>query len=117
MISPVVTMDVEQFEDLVGQALDSIPPDLGAATENVAVVVDAQSPPGRLLGLYQGVPLTQRGVSYGGTSPDRITIYMATVLAICQTNQDVVDEVRRVVIHEVGHHFGIDDERLRELGW
>jgi len=117
MISGMVAITVQQFEDLVADALDGLPADLGEAMENVAVMVDSQSPPGRLLGLYEGIPLTKRGVSYSATAPDRITIYMATVCATCQTTEEVVDAVRRVVIHEVGHHFCIDDKRLRELGW
>ena len=108
---------VPEFEELVRDALDGIPADLGAAMENVAVVVDDDSPPGRLLGLYQGVPLTGRGSSYSASMPDRITIYMATICRACRTRQEVVDLVRKTVIHEVGHHFGIDDDRLKELGW
>ena len=78
----VVAMSVEQFEELVANALDAIPSELGAAMENVAVLVDDHSPPGPLLGLYQGIPLTSRGAHYSATTPDRITIFMAT---ICQT--------------------------------
>ena len=110
-------MTVEQFGELVADALDGIPAELGTAMENVAVVVDEVSPPGRLLGLYEGVPLTQRGSHYSATMPDRITIYMATVCAACTTRQEVIEMVRKTVIHEVGHHFGIDDRRLKELGW
>jgi len=117
MISPMVTMTTEQFEELVAQALDRIPADLGAAMENVAVVVDSVSPSGRLLGLYEGVPLTKRGVHYSASMPDRITIYMATILQDCESHHEVVELVRRTVVHEVGHHFGIDDQRLKELGW
>jgi predicted Zn-dependent protease with MMP-like domain len=113
----MVTISVAEFEKLVGDALDAIPAELGAAMENVAVVVDDLSPPGRLLGLYEGVPLTSRGAHYSATAPDRITIYMATICQACRTDQDVIEMVRRVVIHEVGHHFGIDDERLEQLGW
>jgi predicted Zn-dependent protease with MMP-like domain len=113
----VISMSVAQFEGLVANALDAIPADLGAAMENVAVMVDAHSPPGGLLGLYEGIPLTSRGAHYSATTPDRITIYMATVCQMCQTVEDVVRMVRKVVIHEVGHHFGIDDNRLEELGW
>jgi predicted Zn-dependent protease with MMP-like domain len=113
----MVTMSLEQFEELVASALDGIPAELGAAMENVAVVVDDHSPPGRLLGLYEGVPLTSRGAHYSAVTPDRITIFMATICEGCQTAQEVVQVVRRVVIHEVGHHFGIDDNRLQELGW
>ena len=113
----MVTMTVEEFEELVANALDGIPADLGAAMENVAVVVDDASPPGQLLGLYQGIPLTRRGVSYSASMPDRITIYMATICRACQTRQEGVDLVRKTGIHEGGHHFGIDDKRLNELGW
>jgi predicted Zn-dependent protease with MMP-like domain len=113
----MVTVSVEDFEDLVTRALDAIPERLRASMDNVAVVVDDQSPPGRLLGLYEGVPLTSRGNHYTASSPDRITIYMATICGVCQTQADVVAMVRKTVIHEVGHHFGIDDRRLEELGW
>jgi len=113
----MVDISVEQFEELVAAALDGIPADLGAAMDNVAVMVDSDSPPGRLLGLYQGVPLTSRGSHYSATTPDRITIYMAAICRSCQTESEVVEAVRRVVIHEIGHHFGIDDRRLEELGW
>ena len=70
-----------------------------------------------LLGLYEGVPLTERTHTYSAVLPDRITIYRHAICAICHSEQQVVDEVRRTVIHEVGHHFGIDDARLHELGW
>ena len=72
---------------------------------------------GRLLGLYEGVPLTRRGNHYSASTPDRITIYMATICGACQTTREVVELVRKTVIHEIGHHFGIDDQRLKELGW
>ena len=117
MISGVVTMRLEQFEELVASALDGIPAEFGTAMENVAVLVDDLSPPGRLLGLYEGVPLTERGAHYSATSPDRITVYMAAICARCESSYEVVELVRRTVIHEVAHHFGIGDERLRELGW
>jgi predicted Zn-dependent protease with MMP-like domain len=117
MMSGVITMPVEQFEALVADALDGIPDELGRAMENVAVVVDDLSPSGRLLGLYEGVPLTRRGNHYSASTPDRITIYMATICEACRTTRDVVELVRKTVIHEIGHHFGIDDQRLEELGW
>jgi predicted Zn-dependent protease with MMP-like domain len=113
----VITVPLERFEQLVADALDSIPEELGSLMENVAVVVDDESPPGPLLGLYQGIPLTKRGISYSATSPDRITIFMASICRQCDTAEEVVSLVRKVVIHEVGHHFGIGDARLRELGW
>jgi predicted Zn-dependent protease with MMP-like domain len=113
----MVTMSSEQFEELVATAIDGIPADLRSGMENVAVVVDELSPPGRLLGLYQGIPLTRRGNDYSASMPDRITIFMATICSSCQTTEEVVEVVRKTVIHEIGHHFGIDDKRLDELGW
>ena len=113
----MVEVTTERFEELVGDALDSLPEALGAAMENVAVFVDGIAPPGGLLGLYEGIPLTQRGTSYSAAMPDRITIFQRAICRFCDTEQDVVDAVRRTVIHEVAHHFGIDDDRLDELGW
>jgi predicted Zn-dependent protease with MMP-like domain len=107
----------ERFEQLVSDALDGIPEELGEYMENVAVFVEDHAPQANLLGLYQGVPLTARGTSYSGTMPDRISIYRSTICGICNTEEEVVEQVRRTVIHEVGHHFGIGDRRLRELGW
>jgi predicted Zn-dependent protease with MMP-like domain len=112
----VVTLSRQEFEGLVADALDDIPPELASAMDNVVVQVDDESPPGRLFGLYQGVPLTRRG-HYSGSMPDRITIFKETICQVCATQDDVVRQVRRTVIHEVGHHFGISDARLRELGW
>ena len=117
MLLAMVTMPVDEFEELVDRAFTDIPPDLLSNIENVAVVIDDASPPGRLLGLYEGVPLTKRGNSYSATIPDRITIYMATICASCSSPEEVQALVRKTVIHEVGHHFGIDDRRLHELGW
>jgi len=107
----------ERFEQLVADALDGIPEELGKYMENVGVFVEDVPPDPNLLGLYQGVPLTARGISYSGTLPDRISIYRSTICAISNTEDEVVEQVRRTVIHEVGHHFGISDRRLRELGW
>lgn len=106
-----------RFEELVAEALDALPDELGGLMDNVAVIVDHDTPPGELFGLYEGIPLTSRD-DYGGLAlPDRITIYRRTVCDACRTEAEVEDQVRRTVIHEVGHHFGIDDERLHELGW
>ncbi|HVB91585.1 MAG TPA: metallopeptidase family protein [Acidimicrobiales bacterium] len=113
----MITMAVEEFEVLVVDALNGIPAELRAAMENVALVVDDFSPPGGLLGLYEGVPLTRRGNNYSASMPDRITIYMATICRACESTQEVVDMVRKTVIHEVGHHFGIGEHRLKDLGW
>lgn len=112
-------IDVEpaQFEDMVAAALDSLPEDLGRLMRNVAVTVEHGPGPPGLLGLYQGIPLTSRTSQYAGVLPDRITIYRRAICAICSTEDEVVEQVRRTVIHEVAHHFGIDDARLTELGW
>ena len=112
----MVTLSSDEFEQLVANALDAIPPELLSAMENVVVQVDDFSPAGNLFGLYQGVPLTHRG-RYSGSMPDRITIFKETICAYCATPHEVERQVRKTVIHEVGHHFGIGDARLRELGW
>ena len=111
-------MSRRRFDELVADALDTIPPELTRAMDNVVVLVDdrnADDP--ALLGLYEGVALTERTSDYGGVLPDRITIYQQAICGICDTEEEVADQVRRTVIHEVAHHFGIDDERLAELGW
>ena len=102
---------------MVGEALDGLPQELAALMSNVAITVEHNRGPKNLLGLYHGVPLTQRTTSYSGVLPDRITIYRQAICALCQSEDEVLDQVRRTVVHEVGHHFGIDDARLRQLGW
>jgi predicted Zn-dependent protease with MMP-like domain len=113
----VIEVEPERFDAMVGQALDGLPPELGKLMSNVAVVVEHERGPRGLLGLYRGIPLTRRTTSYAGVLPDRITIYRRAICAICSTDDEVVEQVRRTVVHEVGHHFGIGDARLRELGW
>jgi len=113
----VVEVDPARFEVMVSEALDGIPVELGELMSNVAVTVQHERGPAGLLGLYQGVPLTRRSSFYAGALPDRITIYRRAICAICRSEAEVVEQVRRTVIHEVGHHFGIGDARLRELGW
>jgi predicted Zn-dependent protease with MMP-like domain len=115
----VLQMTREEFEELVGEALDRIPAELARLMDNVAVFVeDDPDPEGpELLGLYEGVPLTERGEWYAGVLPDRITVYRNPTLRICETREQVVAETETTVVHEVAHHFGIDDERLHELGW
>ena len=112
-------IDVEpaRFEEMVSAALDGLPEGLGRLMQNVAVTVEHGPGPSGLLGLYQGIPLTSRSTQYAGVLPDRITIYRQAICAICYSEQEVADEVRRTVIHEVAHHVGIDDGRLTELGW
>ena len=113
----VVEVDPARFEVMVSEALDGIPVELGELMSNVAVTVQHERGPAGLLGLYQGVPLTRRSSFYAGALPDRITIYRRAICAVCKSEGEVVEQVRRTVIHEVGHHFGIGDARLRELGW
>ena len=113
----MVEVAPERFEAMVEEALDGLPPELGELMSNVAVTVEHGRGPAGLLGLYRGVPLSSRTTSYAGVLPDQITIYRLAICAICSTEEQVVEQVRRTVIHEVGHHFGIGDARLRELGW
>ncbi|WP_167096664.1 metallopeptidase family protein [Mycobacterium sp. DL592] len=111
-------MSPQRFEELVSDALDLIPPELAAAIDNVVVLVDGRHPEEPdLLGLYEGIALTERDSTYAGALPDTITIYRDSLLEICDTEADVVEEVAITVIHEIAHHFGIDDDRLHELGW
>jgi predicted Zn-dependent protease with MMP-like domain len=114
-----VVMPVERFEELVSDALDTVPDGLIRLLDNVVVLVADESPPGEpeLLGLYEGYALTARGTDYAGVLPDRIMIYRNPILRMCSTEADVVREVRVTVVHEIAHHFGIDDARLHELGW
>jgi predicted Zn-dependent protease with MMP-like domain len=111
-------MEAQRFDELVSDALDLIPPELAAALDNVVVLVadrDPEEPD--LLGLYEGVALTRRTLNYAGSLPDTITIYRGALLDMCDSDAEVVDEVAITVIHEIAHHFGIDDDRLHELGW
>ena len=113
----MIEVSPARFEEMVAAALDGLPEELGRLMSNVAVMVQHEPGPPGLLGLYEGVPLTSRTTGYAGVLPDRITIYQRAICAICDTEPQVVEEVRRTVIHEVAHHFGIDDDRLAELGW
>ena len=106
-----------RFEELVADALDSLPEELGRLMDNVWVTVEDEHPEEDLLGLYEGVPLTERGEYGGMVMPDRITIFRLPVCAMSRSDDEVVETVRDTVIHEVAHHFGIDDDRLEELGW
>ena len=112
-------MTPDEFDELVGRALDSIPAGLARAMDNVALVVEAEPPPGQegLLGLYEGIPLTSRDGWYAGVLPDRITIFRGPILRACSSYEQAVEEVRVTVVHEIAHHFGIDDDRLHALGW
>ena len=113
----MIEVDPGRFEEMVVAALDGLPEEFGLLMRNIAVMVEHGAGPPGLLGLYEGIPLTSRTSQYAGVLPDRITIYRQAICAICRTEQEVANRVRRTVIHEIAHHFGIDDDRLSELGW
>ncbi|MBI4259602.1 MAG: metallopeptidase family protein [Actinobacteria bacterium] len=114
-----MTLDVpaRRFEELVAEALDGLPPWVHERLENVEVLVERRPPPGREdhLGLYEGIPLTQRGAHYSGVLPDRITLYRSNLVRGARTEEQLRARIRRTVVHEVAHFFGISDRRLREI--
>ncbi|MCX4096606.1 metallopeptidase family protein [Nocardia sp. alder85J] len=113
-----VTMSEQRFAELVSDALDLIPPELARAIDNVVVLIEPRDPEDpHLLGLYHGIALTERDSNYGGALPDTVTIYREAILDLCTTADEVVEEVAITVIHEIAHYFGIDEDRLHELGW
>ena len=109
----------ERFEELVSDALDGVPEELAALMDNVVVLVEDEPPADDpdLLGYYDGTPLTERDTRYAGVLPDRIMIFRNPTLRMCEDEDEVVDEVRITVVHEIAHHFGIDDDRLHDLGY
>lgn len=117
----------ETFETLVAEAVDSLPDEIADWLDNVAIVVGNQPTPGQLadaglgpddllLGLYVGVPKTQRGFTYGEIVPDKIVIFQRPIERVCRTPAQVREQVRRTVLHEIGHHFGMDEGQLRAAG-
>ena len=111
-------LPVQRFEELVADALDEVPAELMALLDNVVVLVeDRNADEPDLLGIYEGFALTERGADYGGTLPDRIMIYREAICDICSTAKEVVEEVTITVVHEIAHHFGIEEDRLHALGW
>lgn len=117
----------QQFEILVGEAIESLPDEILAWLDNVAIVVGEWPSPGQLaqvgldsadllFGLYVGVPKTKRGFTYGEIVPDKIVIYQRPIELVCRTPDQVRDRVRRTVLHEIGHHFGMDEDQLAEAG-
>jgi predicted Zn-dependent protease with MMP-like domain len=120
-------LDRERFERLVAKAVDSLPDEFHARLENIDVVVADRPTPDQLaelgrkrgetlLGLYEGVPLTKRGRHYGLVVPDKVTIFQKPIEAHCRNDAEIIAEIKRVVLHEIAHHFGISDARLRQLG-
>ncbi|PJJ57233.1 putative Zn-dependent protease with MMP-like domain [Mumia flava] len=114
-----MTMDPDRFNELVEQAYADLPAELTDLLDNVVLFVEDDAPADdpTLLGLYDGIPLTERGGTYAGVLPDRIMVYRNPTLAICETEEDVVAEVGITVAHEIAHYFGIDDDRLHDLGY
>jgi predicted Zn-dependent protease with MMP-like domain len=115
----VIEMSRQRFEELVAAAIDEVPGELSVLVDNCVVLVEDDPPPDDpdLLGLYEGTPLTERGGDYTMVLPDRITIFRNPTLAMCEDEEQVVEEVNITVVHEIAHHFGIDDDRLHELGY
>jgi predicted Zn-dependent protease with MMP-like domain len=114
----VYLVTTERFEEFMAEALADIPPQLSSEIENVAFFVEDESDGRPLLGLYEGIPLTRRSpLSYNAVMPDRITLYRGAICRSCDTEEEVRLQVRKTMLHEVAHHFGIDDPRLEELGW
>lgn len=112
-------MSAERFDALVDEALDSVPEELARLVRNVVVLVEDEAPADDpdLLGLYDGIALTERSVQDGFDLPDRILLFRRNLLDMCETEEEVAEEVRVTVVHEIAHHFGIEEERLHELGW
>jgi predicted Zn-dependent protease with MMP-like domain len=112
-------MDAETFEELVAEALDGVPDELMRLAQNVVVLTADEPASGdpHILGLYEGIPLTSRDHNYSGVLPDRITIFRGPTLRMVRDWDEAVREVRITVVHEIAHHFGIDDHRLHELGY
>ena len=109
-----------EFEQAVGDALDSIPPDLAQAMDNVVILVEPEPPADDpdLLGVYDGVPLTERdGWWDAGSLPDRITIFKGPLERFCDSPEQLREEIAVTVVHEIAHHFGISDDHLHDLGW
>lgn len=113
-------MSAVEFEEAVGDALDEVPAELMRLLDNVVFFVEDEPPEDDpdLLGIYDGTPLTERGAGWAaGALPDRITIFRGPLTRMCQDRDELLDEIAVTVVHEIAHHFGIDDARLHQLGW
>jgi predicted Zn-dependent protease with MMP-like domain len=114
-----IEMSADDFDQLIERALADVPDEFASLLENVVIMVEDWPPPDQpgLLGYYDGIPLTERDNEYGGVLPDRIVIFRRPTLEICDTEEDVVEEVRVTVVHEIAHFFGIDDDQLHRMGY
>ena len=112
-------LDEDAFDALVADVLDQVPPPLAALLDNVVILVEDETPPGEddVLGLYVGTPLTERGSGYTFTPPDQVFVFRGPLLRMCADLEELADEVAITVVHELAHHFGIDDDQLHEWGW
>ena len=119
MVTVSVEMSDAEFDRHVDAALDAVPPELASLVRNCVVLVEPEPPIGSpgLLGLYEGIPLTERDSWYGGILPDRILIFRGPLMRHCRDEAELVEEIHITVVHEIAHHFGIDDARLHELGY
>jgi predicted Zn-dependent protease with MMP-like domain len=115
----MIDVSEDRFAELVEAAFAAVPEELAALLDNVVLFIEDDAPADdpTLLGLYDGIPLTERDGTYAGVVPDRIFVYRNPTLEICETEEDVVEEVGITVVHEIAHHFGIEDDRLHELGY
>ena len=116
----MVHLSPEEFEAVVSAALDAVPTQLMDMLDNVVFFVEAEPPedqPEDLLGIYEGVPLTERDFGWAGALPDRITLFSGPLTRMCEDREELEDEIAITVVHEIAHHFGIDDDRLHQLGW
>ena len=114
-----IDLDAGAFDEMVGRALDELPDELARLVDNVVVLVEPEAPADDpdLLGLYDGLALTDRPANHAGMLPDRILLFRGPLLDMADTVEDLEEEVRITVVHEVAHHFGLDDARLHDLGW
>ena len=108
-----------EFDDLVSEALDRIPEPLAALMDNVVVLVENEPPPEEegVLGLYVGTPLTDRDSGYTFKPPDQVFVFRGPLLRMCEDAEELAEEIEVTVVHEIAHHFGIDDEQLHTWGW
>ncbi len=124
----MTSISKSEFDALVGRALDSLPAEIRQHMDNVAITIAdwptaselkqaRVSDPRRLFGLYQGIPLTRRSTHYNMVTPDRITLYREPLQAACRTTAELQEQIRRTIVHEIAHHFGLDEARIRELGY
>jgi len=115
-------MNEKQFEDIIEKAIRQLPDEFRNGLDNIEVTIedipDFKVPKNTiLLGLYQGVPLDERTHYYAGILPDKITLYRKNIEAVCGTEEEMIEQIKTTLLHEIGHYFGINDKRLREMGY